>query len=144
MTYNEFVNKPLRLRRKVEHKIEEVRLKETACMSATAPLQERIQNSVNNTTELAYVSYADAKRILGELLAELDAAQNELREFLYGNLHFNEADLLEWRYADGKSLHEIAELQHITYDAARTRASRAEKNARKAYNRHTQQQNVTL
>ena len=106
MTYHEFINRPRALRIKIEHKIEDVRLKESACMTSTSPLNERVQTSTKNTAEASYVRYIDAKNCLVKLMDEYDDAQNEVRDFLYRNLPLDEADLLEWRYIDSKSIKE--------------------------------------
>lgn len=143
MTYKEYMTQPLYLRRRIEHKIEDVRLKESVCMNTTAPMGERTQSSPTNATELSYVRYIDAKNELDVLMDKLGAIQDEVRDFLYGNLSPEEADILEWRYIDGKSQQEISQIVGITYDAMRAKASRAEKKLKKVYNSSQMSQNVT-
>lgn len=133
MTYNEFVKRPNRIRRRISHKIEDVMLKESICMRSTTTLGERVQTSPTNTQEIAYLRYIDAKNDLNDLASELELAQTEVRDFFYGNLSFDEADLLEWRYIDGKSPQEIADVLNIAYQTAKNKLSRADKKARSKY-----------
>lgn len=143
MTYYEFVSRPLALRRRIEHKADDVRLKESICMKSTAQMQERVQSSPDNTTELSYIRYIEACNDLERLMAGLEQVQNEVRLFLYANLAPDEADALEWRYIDDKTPQEIADIHGITYDAARARLSRGEKKAKKAFDLSQMSQNVT-
>ena len=133
MTYNEFVKRPNRIRRKISHKIEDVMLKESICMRTTTTLGERVQTSHSNTQETSYLRYIDAKNDLNELAMELEEAQTEVRDFFYGNLSYDEADLLEWRYIDGKTPQEIADKMGTTYEATRQRIKRANEKARRKY-----------
>ena len=64
MTYSEYVNQPRSLRRKILHKIEDVRFKEAACMKSTATLAERTQTSFGNTAERNIDRYIDAMKEL--------------------------------------------------------------------------------
>ena len=102
-------------------------------MRTTSTLGERVQTSPSNSQEIAYIRYIDAKNDLNELAAELEAAQTEVRDFFYENLSFDEADLLEWRYIDGKKPQEIADRMGTTYEATRQRIKRANEKARKHY-----------
>lgn len=133
MTYNEFVKRPNRIRRRISHKIEDVMLKESICMRSTTTLGERVQTSPSNTQEVSYLRYIDAKNELNDLAADLETAQTEVRDFFYDNLSFDDADLLEWRYIDGKSPAEIADKLGTTYEATRQRIKRAEAKARNKY-----------
>lgn len=133
MTYDAFVYRPLLLRRRIAHQIEDVQLKESICMKASAPLQERVQTSVSNTTEINYIRYIDAKNRLSQLAGELEEAQAELREFLYKNLSPDEADILEWRYIDDKSIQDIADIRDLSYSAINSRICRANRKARGIY-----------
>lgn len=133
MTYDEFVNRPNRIRRRISHKIEDVMLKESICMRTTTTLGERVQTSPTNSQETSYLRYIDAKNDLNELATELEIAQTEVRDFLYDNLSFIEADLLEWRYIDGKSPQEIADKMGTTYEATRQRIKRANQKAKRHY-----------
>ena len=133
MTYNEFVKRPNRIRRRISHKIEDVMLKESICMRTTTTLGERVQTSPTNSQEIAYLRYIDAKNDLNELATELETAQTEVRDFFYGNLSFDDADLLEWRYIDGKNLQEIADTMNIAYQTAKNKLNNADKRARSKY-----------
>lgn len=143
MTYNEFVRQPLALRRKILHKIEDVRLKESVCMKSTTSIGERTQTSFSNTTEISYTRYIDAKNELDQYMDVLEQVQGEVRLFLYDNLPPDDADALEWKYIDGKSPQEIADIIGVTYDAMRAKLSRADKKARKSYNSSQMSQIVT-
>lgn len=135
MTYNEFVKRPNRIRRRISHKIEDVMLKESICMRTTTTLGERVQTSPTNTQEISYLRYIDAKNDLNELATELELAQTEVRDFLYDNLNYDDADLLEWRYVDGKNLTEIADKMGMAYQTVKNKMSVAEKEARRRYAR---------
>ena len=113
-------------------------LKESICMRSTTTLGERVQTSPTNTQEIAYLRYIDAKNDLNDLASELETAQTEVRDFFYGNLNFDEADLLEWRYIDGKTPQEIADRMGTTYEATRQRIQRANEKARRKYIRGDQ------
>ena len=130
MTYYEFVRRPRTLRRRVLHKVEDVRLKEVACMSTTASFKERVQTSPVNSTELSYIRYIDAKNELDKLMEDLRVAQDEVREFFYDNLCQDYANLLEWKYIDDKRLQDIAVIEDIAYQTAKNKISKAEKKAR--------------
>ena len=134
MTYSDYMNRPLRLKRKINHKVEDVRLKESACTGGAIEYKERVQVSVENGTEARYIRYIDAKRELNEMFDELQEVQDEVKAFMYGNLTPEEADVLEWKYIDGKSPQQIAQIIGTSYDATRARLSRIEKKLKKVYN----------
>lgn len=102
-------------------------------MRSTISLGERVQSSPGNSQEASYIRYIDAKNELNDLAAKLEEAQTEVRDFLYDNLPFDDADLLEWRYIDGKTPMEIADKMGTTYEATRQRIKRANEKARKKY-----------
>lgn len=133
MTYREFVGKPAYLKRRVEHKIEDVRLKDEARRDATSRLEERVQTSPANSKDLAYIRYIDAKRELDNLIEALSAAQEEVRAFFMDSLTQDDADLLEWKYVDCKELRQIAEIKNIAYQTAKNKISKADKNARRIW-----------
>lgn len=135
MRYETFMNRPLELMQRIEHKIDDVAFKWTLCLNTTQGLSERVQSSPSNTQEASYLRYIDAKNDLNDLVAELETAQNEVRDFLYDSLSFNDADLLEWRYINGKSPQEIADRMGVTYEATRQRLKRANEKARQQYAR---------
>ena len=143
MTYNEFMNRPVAHKRRILHKIEDVRLKEAACFSATAHIAERVQTSPSNTSEMNYARYIDAKNDLQRLLEGLEAVQNEVRIFLYANLDPCEADILEWKYIDDKSMLQISEILSISYDSVKGRMKRADKKAQKIYEKNAKTTQMT-
>ena len=134
MTYKDFVNRPLRLKRRVEHKIEDVQLKWTICQSATANMDgERVQGSTQNRTENSTLRYIDAKRELDELAGELEESRDAVRSFFYDNLSERDADILEWRYIGGRNLQEIAEIVGVEYQTIKNRMSEANRTASYKY-----------
>ena len=74
-----------------------------------------------------------AKKELDDLQEEYDSACDDVRDFLYANLKLMDADVLDWKYCNGKSVKEIAEIRNITYSGAANRISRAEARARSKY-----------
>ena len=133
MTYEEFINRPLDLMQKIEHKIEDVQYKWTLCTNTTPGLSERVQTSPSNTTELRVIRYAQANKELTDLQGEYDAACERVRAFLYGNLELGDADVLDWKYCNGKSINDIAEIRNLSYTGAASRISRAETRARSKF-----------
>lgn len=133
MTYEEFINKPLDLMQKIEHKAEDVMFKWTLCLNTSPGLSERVQTSPSNTSDLKVIRYAQAKKELDDLQEEYDSACDDVRDFLYANLKLMDADVLDWKYCNGKSVKEIAEIRNITYSGAANRISRAEARARSEY-----------
>lgn len=133
MTYEQFINRPLELIQKIEHKVEDVAFKWTLCLNTTQGLSERVQTSPSNTSDLKVIRYAQAKKELDDLQEEYDSACDDVREFLYANLKLMDADVLDWKYCNGKSTKEIAEIRNITYSGAANRISRAEARARSKY-----------
>lgn len=133
MTYEQFMNRPLDLMQKIEHKIEDVQFKWTLCLNTTQGLSERVQTSPNNTTELRIIRYAEANQQLTDLQTQYDESCENVRKFLYSNLDIGDADVLDWKYCHGKSTSEIATLRNLTYSGAANRISRAETKARRKY-----------
>ena len=133
MTYEEFINKPLDLMQKIEHKAEDVMFKWTLCLNTSPGLSERVQTSPSNTSDLKVIRYAQADKELTDMQDEYDKACEAVRTFLYGNLDLNDADVLDWKYCNGKSITDIAEIRNISYSGAANRISRAEVKARKKY-----------
>lgn len=133
MTYEEFINRPLDLMQKIEHKIEDVQYKWTLCTNTTQGLSERVQTSPTNTTEVRVIRYAQANKELTDLQGEYDAACEKVRAFLYGNLELGDADVLDWKYCNGKSINDIAEIRNLSYTGAASRISRAETRARSKF-----------
>lgn len=133
MTYEQFINRPLDLMQKIEHKIEDVQYKWTLCLNTTQGLSERVQTSPSNTTEIRVIRYAQANKELTEMQGEYDAACEKVRDFLYSNLDLGDADVLDWKYCNGKSISDIADIRNITYSGAANRIGRAEAKARRKY-----------
>lgn len=133
MTYEEFINKPTELMQRIEHKVEDVAFKWTLCLNTSQGLSERVQTSPSNTSDLKIIRYAQADKELTDMQDEYDKACEAVRTFLYGNLKLNDADVLDWKYCNGKTTKEIAEIRNITYAGAANRISRAEAKARAKY-----------
>ena len=125
------MNRPLHLRSRIEHKADDVAFKLEICLKATTALGgERVQTSRDNTTERNLAEYIDARKKLDSLISDYNEAVERVTSFLYDNLDFKDADLLEWKYISGKTLAEIAEIFGIAYDTAKHRSSAAERCAR--------------
>ena len=133
MTYEQFINRPLELMQRIEHKIEDVQFKWTLCTNTTQGLSERVQTSPTNTTEIRVIRYAQANKELTELQEEYDDSCKSVRDFLYGELELNDADVLDWKYCSGKSISQIADIRSLSYSGAASRISRAEVRARSKY-----------
>ena len=133
MTYEQFINRPLELMQRIEHKIEDVQFKWTLCTNTTQGLSERVQTSPTNTTEIRVIRYAQANKELTELQEEYDDSCKSVREFLYGELELNDADVLDWKYCSGKSISQIADIRSLSYSGAASRISRAEVRARSKF-----------
>jgi len=132
--YEDFMNRPLRLRSRIEHKADDVAFKLEICLKATTALGgERVQTSHDNTTERNLAEYIDARKKLDAIIDDYNDAVEQVTNFIYGNLDFKDADLLEWKYINGKTLTEIADIFGIAYDTAKHRSSAAERRAREKY-----------
>ena len=130
-TYDAFMNRPLRLRSRIEHKADDVAFKLEICLKATTALGgERVQTSRDNTTERHLAEYIDARKKLDAIIDDYNEAVEEVTAFIYGNLDFKDADLLEWKYINGKDLKEIAEITGLAYETIKHRCSSAERTAR--------------
>ena len=134
MSYEEFINKPLNLMQKIEHKTEDVMFKWTICLNTTQGFSERVQTSPSNTSDLKIIRYAQADQELTALQGEYDEACDAVRGFLYENLNMQDADVLDWKYCNGKSISEIADIRNMSYSGAASKISRAEVRARSKYN----------
>lgn len=129
MTYDEFMNKPLTLRDRILHDADQVAFLFEVCAKTTAVIAERVQTSPIDKTSKNYAEYIDAKGSLQELVREYNIAKDEVTQFLYDNLHYDDADLLEWKYVNGKDLKQIAEIKGLAYQTVKNGMSRAEKRA---------------
>ena len=128
MIYEEFMNRPLRLRSRIEHKADDVAFKLEICLKATTALGgERVQISRDNATERNLAEYIDAREKLDAIINDYNDAVEEVTDFIYGNLDFKDADLLEWKYINGKTLTEIADIMGIAYQTAKNRSWQAER-----------------
>lgn len=138
MTYSDFINRPLDLMQRIEHKIEDVQFKWTLCLNTIQGDGEKIQKSLTNTAEVRVLRYAEANRELTDLQEEYDASCANVREFLYGCLDVKDADVLDWKYCSGKSIADIAEIRGMTYSGMASRISRAETRARSEFSQYFQ------
>lgn len=133
MTYEQFINRPLDLMCRIEHKAEDVAFKWTLCLNTSQGLSERVQTSPSNTSDLKVIRYAEANKKLEALQRKYDDACSDVRRFLYENLNLSDADVLDWKYCSGKSTTEIAKIRGMSYSGAASKISRAEAKARKKY-----------
>ena len=133
MTYDEFVTRPLVIWRQILHKSDEIARLEGLCLRTTVSFGERVQNTVENTREKNLVALSQSRAEMDEMIADLMQVQAEIREFLYDCLKVEEADVLEWKYINGKSVKEIAETLDIEEQSVRNKISRCEKKARSKY-----------
>ena len=130
-SYEQFMNRPLLLRSRIEHKAEDVAFKLEVCLKATTALGgERVHTSRDNATELNLAEYIDARKKLDAIINDYNEAVEEVTNFIYANLDFKDADLLEWKYINGKTLTEIADIMGIAYQTAKNRSWRAERDLR--------------
>ena len=133
MTYNEFMTRPYRIWRRIMHKADEVIRIEAICMKSTSVFGERVQSSFENTREKSYIALIEAKKELDGLMDEHKKAKDEVSEFLYDNLTLEEADLLEWKYIDGKSIKDIAKIKKEQEQTIRNKVSKVDKKAKKIF-----------
>lgn len=133
MTYNEFVIRPIILKGKIDHQVEDVSFKWSICLNAVPELSERVQSSIHNTTEASILRYAQAKAELDRLQGEYDKAVADVRLFLYTNLRREDADVLDWKYCDDKSIQQIADLKNLSYSGAASKIYRADFRAAEAF-----------
>ena len=138
MTYNEFVTRPIVLRGKIDHQVEDVSFKWSICLNAVPELSERVQSSIHNTTEASILRYAQSKAELDRLQGEYDKAIADVRLFLYTNLKLEEADVLDWKYCGDKSIQEIADIKDISYSGAANRIYRADLKALRVFEKSSQ------
>lgn len=133
MTYVEFVNRPLEIYSRIAHQVEIVQRLENICLNTTTTLGEKVQTSRQNTQEKKYAALADARHKLNKMTGDLIDICDEVRDFFYENLSYDDADILEWKYINGKSIGEISIITNTSYSGTATKISRAEKKAKKAY-----------
>ncbi len=129
-SYDQFMNKPLRLKTRIEHKADEVAFLFEVCTKATGSWGEKVQTSPTNRSERNKDKYIDESNKLLKMIDEYEASKDEVITFLYDNLKFEDADLLEWKYINGKTLTEIAKIKGIAYQTAKNRSWRAERDLR--------------
>lgn len=133
-TYDRFINEPLLLMQKIEHKTEDVAFKWNLCLNTVQGFSERVQTSPSNTADMKVIRYAEADRELNDLQDKYDKACESVRAFLYNNLETHDADVLDWKYCSGKTITEIADIRSLTYSGAASRIRRAEIRARSVFN----------
>ena len=139
MNYYDFMDRPQRLHRRILHKADEVAFKLEICQKTTGTMGERVQTSPSNITEIHYANYIDANKKLQKLIEDYNKVTGEVTDFLYDNLDFKDADILEWRYISEKSVKEISEILGVAYQTARSHMSKAERVAKaKFYELDTQ------
>ena len=132
--YEDFMNRPLRLRSRIEHKADDVAFKLEICLKATTALGgERVQTSHDNTTERNLAEYIDARKKLDAIIDDYNDAVEQVTDFIYDNLDFKDADLLEWKYINGKTLTEISDIMGIAYQTAKNRSWQAERQLRNKF-----------
>ena len=133
MTYNQFVNRPISMYRRIMHQRETVLRLENICMNTTMEITERVQSSRSNSQERKYVAYSDAKKRLAYMVEEYENACETVRDFLYSSLDESDADILEWKYIDNKSVSEIAEKRNLKPQTVKNIMGKADREARKKY-----------
>lgn len=133
MTYNEFMNRPLWLYDRIKHDADHVAFLFEICVKSTGMLGERVQTSPSDRNAKSYAAYIDANNALQELVHEFNNAKEEVVQFLYDNLDYDDADLLEWKYINAKDLKDIAEIKGLAYQTVKNRMSMAEKRAIRKY-----------
>ena len=133
MTYDEFVTAPLRLIGKIQHKSDEVAIKMNIAMKTTTSFGDIASKPQGNRVEKSVMRYLEAKEELDSLLEELERRKAIVREFLYEALALESADILEWKYINGKSIQEIADIKNITYQSMKNKISKADREAREKY-----------
>ena len=133
MTYDEFMNRPLWLHDRIKHDADRVAFLFEVCVKSTGTLGERVQTSPSDKSARSYAAYIDANNELQELVKEFNLAKDEVIQFLYDNLSYDDADLLEWKYINAKDLKDIAEIKGLAYQTVKNRVSVAEKRAIEKY-----------
>lgn len=133
MTYDEFMNRPLWLYERIKHDADHVAFLFEVCVKSTGAFGERVQTSSTDKSSKSYAAYIDANNALQELVREFNNAKDEVIQFLYSNLNYDDADLLEWKYINAKDLKDIAEIKGLAYQTVKNRISVAEKRAIEKY-----------
>ena len=133
MTYDEFMNRPLWLYDRIQHDADHVAFLFEICVKSTGMLGERVQTSPSDRSAKSYAAYIDANDALQELVHEFNDAKNDVIDFLYENLEYEDADLLEWKYINAKDLKDIAEIKGLAYQTVKNRMSVAERRAMEKY-----------
>ncbi len=133
MTYDEFMNRPLWLYDRIKHDADHVAFLFEICVKSTGMLGERVQTSPSDRSAKSYAAYIDANNALQELVHEFNEAKEDVIRFLYENLDYDDADLLEWKYLNAKDLKDIAEIKGLAYQTVKNRMSTAEKRAIEKY-----------
>ena len=138
MTYDEFVQRPQKLKARIEHKADKVEFLKALCEQTTTIFSDvKVQTSHGNRHETLLIDYIDSKQELGGLWDQYDEAVDDLQTWLYANMEFIDASMLEWRYCNGLKNSEIAEKMHYAEQTVKHRISRA---VRLAEDKYYQQQ----
>jgi len=134
MTYDEFMQRPQVLHNRIMHQIEETQRLEMLCNRTTPTISEvHVQMSKGNQREKWLAAYIDSKHKINALMAEYDEAAESVRTWLYDNLDFDDADILEYRYCGCLRNDEIADRLNYRPTTMRKKISRAVRLAKDKY-----------
>lgn len=134
MTFEEFAERPQRLMERIERQVEKVNRLQAACEQTTTIFSDvKVQTSHGNRRETMLIDYIDCKQALDDLTHKYSEAIAEVQTWLYDNMEFADADMLEWRYCNGLKNAEIAEKMHYAEQTVRHRISRAVRIAKDKY-----------
>lgn len=133
VSYDEFMNRPLRLYDRILHQADDAAFKFEVCTRATGGMGERVQTSVENKTTRNLAEYIDSFNRLKTLTNEYNKAKDAVTCWLYDNLDHEDADLLEWKYVNSKDLQEIADIKALAYQTVKNKMSKAERKARQKF-----------
>lgn len=134
MTFEEFAERPQRLMERIERQVEKVDRLQAACEQTTTIFSDaKVQTSHGNRRETMLIDYIDCKQVLNDLLDKYTEAADEVQAWLYENLEFDDASMLEWRYCSGLKNAEIAVKMRYREITVRHRISDAVRLAKDKY-----------
>lgn len=134
MTFEEYVERPQKLKERIQRQIEKTERLEDLCNQTTTIISDvKVQTNHGNKRDKFLADYIDSKNKINDLLEQYKEVSDELKTWLYDSLDFDDADILEWRYCNGLKNAEIAERTHYKEMTIRHKISRAVKNARDTY-----------
>lgn len=135
MDFDNFVKQPQIVDIRIQHQLDEAERLKALCERATAVFEdEKVQRSHSNQREFWLAAYIDSKSKVTDLMEKYDRVTEEVRDWLYKNLPFTAASLLEFRYCDGLKNKEIAQQLNHKEQSVKNQISRAIREARKIYN----------